>query len=227
MVRANALLNQAVRELVVLVLPTRLGVEVPFILQDLPTLVTDLVSRDLLTVHEAVVLADHVEIRAEELAEARRITNRVHELYFLSSLRHVFERHAGVHDQAGRVICTHGARAVRNTRCLEGAGIPSRDGLAATVRDALVPGALARCDCAIADRLAEVGAFRDFIEQLLCSFGVAPLHFASIHQHCDGRARFDRVETELVTESVEVGDVFPAFHRTACAEDGKSFELKS
>ena len=124
----------------------------------------------------SVELADVVECGLNELAEARGIADRVHELCLLRGDRELLRLHAGIHDQAGRVVGAHRTRGVGHARRLERARIPGGNRLAAYHGNTMVPRVLANGSGAVPDHRAHVLRLGDVRDQLLHRLRVTPLH---------------------------------------------------
>ena len=90
----------------------------------------------------------------------------------------------------------------------------------------MVTGVLARGDRAVPNRPSQLGAFGDLLDQPLGALGVAPAHLAGVHVDRDGGTGLDGVETELVTEAIEVGDVLPAGDGAVRTEQREGLEFE-
>ena len=124
------------------------------------------------------------------------------------------------------MVGAHRARHVGDARGLERPRIPRRDRLAVDRRHAGVTGLRAGRVRAVADRVGDLATGGDLRDQLLHRDVVTPLHAAGVHQDSDRRAGLDRVEADLVAESVERRDLVPGVDGAVGAEQGQRLELE-
>ena len=225
--RADRVLLHAVRHQVVVGTESRPPVELPLVLEALPPEIRNLLARHLLAVEQAVELADLVEVRHQELTEARRVDHGVHDLRLLGGAHGLLVGLARLDDEPRGVVGSHRTGAVGDARGLEGARVPGGDRLPLQRGDPVVLALATDRESAVADRPAELGALGDLAKDALRPFGIAELEAPRVHVDGEGGTGLDRVDTDLVAQPVEVGDVLPARDRAVRAEQGQRLELES
>src|SRR5439155_3763491 len=224
--RAYSFFPKARRQVIVCFGEARPLVESPFVLEALPSDLSHIFGLHRLAVQQAVELADVFQARLQELAEARRVAYRVHQLRLSRRLRELVFRHAGLDHQPGRVVGAHWAAGVSHAGRLERARVPRGDGLSLHDRHPGVVEALAHTRSAVTNGCAEVRPAADIGEELLHSLRIAPFELPGIHEHSNRRACLDRVNADLIAKPVKVCDLLPAIDPAVRTEQGERLELE-
>ena len=81
--------------------------------------------------------------------------------------------------------------------------------------------------CPVTHQRTDLRAVADVIaQQGFRPFGITPLHTAGIHVHGNGRAGFDGVDAQFITETIKVGHVFPVIDGAAGPKQRERLEFK-
>ena len=125
------------------------------------------------------------------------------------------------------MVRAHRAGAVGDACGLQRARVPRRERLTLHRADTMVSPVAPNGHRTVPDRPAGFRSLRDLSEQQLRSVRVPELHGTRVHVDRDRRSCLDGVDADVVTEPVEVGNIFPAGEPAVRAEKGQRLELEA